>query len=182
MPIIKLNLRRIKMNTEDKLKEAQELMDSATGSIRTLQRVIDRVNLEITTISKKIEAEKKPELRHGDYGYDKDGGFRIMISHDFKLYTAGDGCLHDANLGCYDLVVVLGNIFDDLKAMQEDVDEFEVKQTEFGDGVISVGTTKDKTNLIHIEASGIIYLTADQIADFRIKLGQIELGLRSKSK
>ena len=166
------------MNTEDKLKEAQELMDSATGSIRTLQRVIDRVNLEITTISKKIEAEKKPELRHGDYGYDKDGGFRIMISHDFKLYTAGDGCLHDANLGCYDLVVVLGNIFDDLKATQEDVTEFTF--TSESDPLLVEATDIDG---IRLSVKGaVIHVYRDEISTLIRKLQQMEATMKRRQK
>ena len=169
------------MSTEEKLKEAQELMDSATGSIRTLQRVIDRVNLEITTLSKKLVEENKPELRHGDYGYDKDGGFRIMISHDFKLYTAGDGCLHDANLGCYDLVVVLGNIFDDLESMQEDVEEFVICDEE-SDEPIYVQLVDAGSIKLSLPSGSTIVVYKKEVEQFVLKLRQMEATLKRRHK
>lgn len=91
--------------------------------IKELERIVKRATDRIEQIKKKAAesksaAEPKPELRHGDYGYDDDGTTRICIL---------DGINSEASQRLWP-TRVLGNIFDDLKALGEDVEE--VKATD----------------------------------------------------
>lgn len=72
--------------------------------------------------------EEKPELRHGDYGYDKNGIGRLVIDNQGsgRRRTAVKNGLWE-NLGDEwpaNEATVLGNIFDDLKRNAEDLEEF----------------------------------------------------------
>ena len=97
------------MNMTKKLQIARDLHRLASD-------VVNRTGEEIEL----LEAEK-PELRHGDYGIDLLGKGRITL---FKPSIRNDytsiGIRTDGDH------TVLGNIFDDLKAMQEDLTEFMV--------------------------------------------------------
>ncbi len=101
--VIDARIELIKSNTESLLKEIAELQAGLA------------------------EAEK-PELRHGDYGYDATSPpGRIVLSLNNKLVTAGNASVYEKTLKERpDLTPspVLGNIFDDLKALSEPLEEF----------------------------------------------------------
>ncbi len=97
---------------------------------------IDRsIALAMARISA-IAEEKKPELRHGDYGTYPDKGMNIMLLDDSNIMRpfnrAGmmDVLLAEDEAKCYGGLDILGNIFDDLKAMSEPLTEFEIRNTE----------------------------------------------------
>ena len=89
---------------------------------------------EIAALEASIAEEAKPKLRHGDYG---------LRGHDRFIYTSNSNkydiahyadtdtyCSnftkkeHDASYGG---TVILGNTFDDLTALQENVTEFKIR-------------------------------------------------------
>ena len=86
------------------------------------------------------EAEvKKPELRHGDYGLDKDGFFFLREDGFLwtKYYEAGKkNCTsrslnktgNNSQLRVW-ASQIRGNIFDELKARQEPLKKFTMKET-----------------------------------------------------
>ncbi len=75
--------------------------------------------------------EKKPELRHGDYGHHPEYGNAVFIN-PARCDNKGEFELEDGGYCSIDIrrdFVIFGNIFDDLKAQGEDLEEFEVKST-----------------------------------------------------
>ncbi len=77
----------------------------------------------------------KPELRHGDYGYDNRGNVRLVVKKAFdaaEIIHGNDNYLYEGLPSC-DITNRLGNIFDDLAALQEDLTSFKIKSpTEVG--------------------------------------------------
>ena len=74
-----------------------------------------------------VAAEKKVELRHGDYGQDPVGPW---IHAQGKTYWNCDDGKHESGFGNGIFIKTrLGNIFDDLKRNSEDLEEFEVMAT-----------------------------------------------------
>lgn len=86
----------------------------------------NRVARKIEGLISSLEAERakaeKPELRHGDYGYEGDNRVPTIImdrtdreqaavSKDFRLTSANQTRFND--------YTILGNIFDDLKALSK---------------------------------------------------------------
>lgn len=107
---------------------------------RTMQiGTLEQMDCEIESLKEQIAEEKKPKLRHGDYGlWDREASLSsdnltfIALEVGDKLhwlskdnsnstYKKDCGPVDYKNL---DDFVKLGNIFDDLKALQEDVTEF----------------------------------------------------------
>ena len=124
---------------------------------RDRQIAIDAADKEIESLLAEIEAEKKPVLRHGDH--DGHMVYIDVISHlvDNKKYSyynnftaLSDGLI--TNLDGSDMGVIVGNIFDDLKAMQEDVEEFEMEATghENTCGAVAVGDAINPRGLIFL--------------------------------
>ena len=133
-------------------------------------------------IEAEIEAEKKPKLRHGDYGMCVEAGKdrRIVINHEFKLVTAGDGCLHDYEDDRYNPNPVLGNIFDDLEAMQEDVTQFKMENG--GLCNLSANYTSIGNLLIKQTDGESIVIHKAQIDTFILKLRQMEATLKRRQE
>ena len=120
----------------------------------------------------RLSALDKPKLRHGDYG--KSSDFWIYISGKM-LWT------HEGSEGCWvrkstAIETRLGNVFDDLKAMSEDLEEFTVGHYQCGAGIkveilsdihLWVSTEENGSNL------GYTILSIDETAKFHRKLGQL---------
>lgn len=165
------------MSLQDELKALKLKQDHAKASIGGMEQGCLKREFDINALEIKIADEAKPKLRHGDYGYNgnskacmvnqlHDGhGNKLTVSNSSESYTyvfrqedTADQCRH------FDPKDVLGNIFDDLKAMQEDLTEFEVDGTIFK----LLGDTLDVTNTN--SCNGRIFLIAEMDA--------IVLGLR----
>lgn len=131
---------------------ANDILYSKKGFIMSTKAQIEQVGRDIEALMAnkkelevKLEGENKPVLRHGDYGYSVNSGSAMAMKKfgTGRLSRVSDACIHtvccDADdidgIGDTDEIVcgtgipstVLGNIFDDLTAMQEDVTEFEME-------------------------------------------------------
>ena len=131
------------------------------------------------------EAEK-PKLRHGDFGYDKDGEVCLALyAQGAKVMRrASDTYLYEWEVSHptnYKVVDILGNIFDLLKEWSEDLEEFDNEL--YASGIKIDGkyikiyactggncTKKDESCLWNLEA----------IEKFWHKLGQIIATLKRK--
>jgi hypothetical protein len=79
-----------------------------------------------------LEAAKKPKLRHGDI-FPVNGTYQVVLKRNNSLEVFGDesGSGVSPTADWPDLKSRVGNIkdyFDDLKALQEDVTEFEIEE------------------------------------------------------
>ena len=94
---------------------------------------VDKMMAEIDRLDKEI-ADSEVTLRHGDYGVAEYGDSPRLYVEDedemkwcssegleYELGSAGSGSL------------ILGNIFDDLKAIQEPLKEFEIENTPYNE-------------------------------------------------
>ncbi len=97
-------------------------------SIANHQKAIDKAKSELSALD-------KPKLRHGDYGTTGSGYNFLIADNGKELCWVNDSyvalpikSLPDETFIC------LGNIFDDLKAMSEDLTEF-VSTVRFGDKI-----------------------------------------------
>jgi hypothetical protein len=110
------------MSTEDRLAQAeidkQDMVAEIDGTILRLKAKLAEETAEAA----------KPKLRHGDYRTNPPW-------HDPLIYLDGDWFnkkdkMHNGTAWCEKHGEYSGNIFDDLAALQEDVTEFEIAETE----------------------------------------------------
>ncbi len=138
--------------------------------LKELKRFIEYAVDRIDQIKKAAEPEK-PELRRGGYGVDQNGPFFLHEnSHSWmKEYERGTGSGilssalnkkgNDVELARW-AAQLTGNIFDELKALQEDVEDF---------------TMPDELNRVHgidfrMSDDGQLYMvTTDTLRGYRIK-------------
>jgi len=135
------------MSKESRLEQAR----------RDRQIAIDAADKEIESLLAEIEAEKEPVLRHGDYGISRIGfpGMVVRERHGGTLRTADSDYIfpnETVEENSFSPELLLGNIFDDLKAMQEDVTEFEMEATghEATCGAVTVGDAINPRGLIFL--------------------------------
>ncbi len=153
-----------KQELEHKLEQARKDRELATTE----------ANKEIEAIKAQLaEAEKPVKLRHGDYGFEEDGCARLTLSHDFKMVTAGDGCVNPYETHYPN--PVLGNIFDDLKAISKSLKEF----------TLSNGVKIDINEYGHLritDGDGYIVIHKDDIHSFILNLRCLEAQILLDSK
>ena len=112
------------------LANTQQCLKAIGEDIEAVRANKTKAVAKIKEIEAKLAAEQKPKLRHGDYGVFDDIKFTVTEVTETRASFLWQTC-HEwstsLRLTCYqiDKLVVLGNIFDDIKALQEDVTEFE---------------------------------------------------------
>lgn len=117
----------------------------------------------------KLAEVDKPKLRHGDYGYDSGGGMGegevfyvdTKSNPDFAYSQTENCCSCYVKNGWSRSFTKLGNIFDDLAAYGEDLEEFKMYWKD--DSCIKETYGKIKGELcdggiwLHIETNSAIY-------------------------
>lgn len=68
--------------------------------------------------------DEKLELRHGDYGLSLTGNHPRLYVYDKGIRWVSQSAVKGHN--CVPENLILGNIFDDLKAMAEDIEVFKI--------------------------------------------------------
>ncbi len=132
------------MDTEAKLKEVEVKLEQNAADMRAIEGAAAVIGLEITNLKATLAEEQKPKLRHGDYGYSdrNNGNFLVLENNDDGLCYWDKGFGLGAQIDTSDgrkHFVKSGNIFDDLKAMSEELEEFTVED--------SIGTSEFKANI-----------------------------------
>lgn len=161
--------------TKDKLEDIGHSLQYHQEEIDHHQLVIDGDLKK----AKKLEAElaEKPKLRHGDYGtYNTEGATGNLSVY---IDDVGQGCLHDTavynrinDTGCSYAMeptdngefIVLGNIFDDLKAMAEPL-----KSLYYG----SITCEMRQKELVLKIAETTHYVMANDVAGFIVDLRRL---------
>ncbi len=118
--------------------------------------------------------ESEPKLRHGDYGYAGKPSKNNMYFIDgrpvrpFGISNDGGQEMIDAP---YHQFKAVGNIFDDLKAMSEDVKEFKIKQDSFVDAVHVYFQDEGCLVIKDLGDNDKVYISPKNVELFHRKLG-----------
>jgi hypothetical protein len=171
---------------EVQARQAQNKVEQASNKDNS-----DKLGEEMARLTKELAESKKPKATHGDYGYsDRQETTHLVISDsagalrwsDFtggyygKCVEVGDHASH---------FVCLGNIFDDLTALQEDVKEFEIK-SDVGYRIGIKGEIKGNAIFIKQEHEGVkkhLVIDPDILPAFILNLRQMQSTLkRQESK
>lgn len=134
----------------------------------------------------KLAEEQKPELRHGDTFAKDDYLVVILIDGDECRIVHKDGSNHFNTINeiAYELegYTFIGNIFDDLKAMQEDVEEFEVKCCTNPKGSMNIYISRKRKDYVVFSYKGdaAVHVPFKDLPDFILKLSQINATCKRK--
>ena len=163
------------MSKESRLEQAR----------RDRQIAIDAADKEIESLLAEIEAEKEPELRHGDYGISRIGfpGMVVRERHGGTLRTADSDYIfpnETVEENSFSPELLLGNVFDDLNAMQEDVTEFGFDETRRAYRF----NVEDGRHCIWLKdgLGAEIHIDKKDIPTFILKLRQMEATLERRQK
>lgn len=99
--------------------------------IEFYQKISKLANSSIAKLQSQLAEAEKPKLRHWDYGYTDDGYARIVMEDREKDHLAQSGHLGMPEGGCYNKMSednVTGNLADDLKALAEPLEDFEIEE------------------------------------------------------
>ena len=116
-------------DTKVKLEQAYKGKVTASDVDNALTNVQTLLTEYANHIRSCLPAEaEEPKLRHGDYGLSLTGSHPRLYVYDNGIRWANQSYVegHD----CIPGNPILGNIFDDLKAMAEDLTEFEFNETD----------------------------------------------------
>ena len=137
---------------------------------------------------KDLEALDKPELRHGDYGISSQGvGTIVMGNGTQAIDHRGDGATCDIGRrqgGKYATDSnsrLLGNIFDDLAAISEPLEEFETKDSDGLGNELYAGYSCKKTQIFfQVNEETHFYMNIDILPDFILNLRRMEATLKAR--
>jgi len=150
----------------------------------------------IAELEQQIAEAKKPKLRHGDYGF---GGNWATGPNAF-IYTdqsrnaeerESEKAYYDNRMGQINVNhakhPVLGNIFDDLAAMAEDVTlktpDLHINHADdnFGSQDIRVGVAKDETTYLCVDDENF-HATEEELRDIHLFIGRRLATLKRQQK
>lgn len=138
------------MDLKELSQNRERLVQAKDTCAAVFSGFIDEIDADIS----KIEAEK-PKLRHGDYGLvwdadDQPSRFVYFRVEDGKDPVIARACAVPHVHAWFHMEgfkrVILGNIFDDLKALQEPLEEFEIDSYR---GPMSVSWNSNDCTNIH---------------------------------
>jgi len=149
---------------EKMIRDGKEALASALAMIASAEAELAEID--------------KPKLRHGDYGYSQKEKPCIMIADwDDDVLFCGNRSMGKKGQITSRCSVILGNIFDDLKAMAEPLEEFDIRCTANKRDIISAHFDGE-----HIQMSNNYdYLEIGQAEEFHQKLGRL-IATAKKSK
>ena len=165
------------------IAELQLGYKNATGFIGTWQASRSDIARKIEVLRAELAEAKKPKLRHGDYGIG-NSTMRIALWDERERKLTQGGC---NTFPCGDSYLkpssILGNIFDDLKALQEPLKEFEI------DGSGYKLTAKAQPNsdiLLSIAGYGedriSTFIPLKRIPKLILNLRRVERTMKAKAK
>jgi len=161
------------MSTEARLEQVDKEIEALLANKKALEA--------------EIEAEKKPKIETFDL-YTDGTSNNIIVGNDesgFKMaYQDGSESVGTVNTSeiikdiGYEKIGNLREVFDDLKAMQEDVEEFEM--CEEGHVYIKAKASPDNKE-VDFEFD-LDYLELEDLSTFILKLRQMEATLKRRQK
>ena len=175
------------MNKKDTLQAELEAIEASKkrniATIDGINRSLSGKDKRICEIEKMIAEESKPKLRHGDYGtWEGDYGKGKAYLH----VQCDDSLSPVSNTECYygqtsvdDAYAIQGNVFDDLKAMQENVTEFKVKDED--GSTVEFSIRGGQMMIIAEDEDGEIVTYFELSDNVALKLQQMEATMKRNS-
>jgi len=160
------------MKTESEIvqaiAEAQLRRNAITGDIESLTVSQIEADRDISRLKAELAEAKKPKLRHEDYGITTAGNPWIKIRED--VFWLNEGSIESpTEMPLSYFSNTFGNLGDDLKAIQEPLEEFSIGWLNFKwdeDGELSL--------------DGDSYIDPDDIAEFILNLRRMEATMKAK--
>ena len=119
-----------KQEIENLIEKYDNLVDEIQTKVEETQGKIEIMQKLKKEIQEQLAEKPNPKLRHGDYGYDKDGEAAMIVRLDGNEKMTAmttEGVYENLELPLISApTTILGNIFDDLNAKAEPLEEFEM--------------------------------------------------------
>ena len=174
----------------EKQAKIQQAIDGHIEAKAALDVCISEKMARLEKVKREIAEEAKPKLRHGDYGEwfgPNKNSFILDLSEATNNEYYGLWRVEDGDIGTrighseanFSKSTILGNIFDDLKALQEDVTEFEI------DAGANQFATKASFFPNHVniaDEGGEVAINYRNLSTFILKLRQMEATLKRRQE
>ena len=165
-----------KEQLKKELAEYKEILAGIAGSKKMFDRKIAEIEAELA---------EEPKLRHGDYGYRQGCTEPIIIMDSvnreerlcFRTKAGGMGEYTSVRHGNCTL---LGNIFDDLKAMEEDLTEFKMDNGTYASIEVQWHTNGQMLRLR--DKDGFMLIKYRDVPAFILNLRRMEATLKKQKK
>ena len=171
-----------KQELENKIAVQKLYVADCKEDLRTYLIALEMLEAELA------EAEK-PELRHGDYGWDRGSRncitLKVAGKEGLRQCIESEGLWECAVDKCGEPTIVLGNIFDDFKAIAEDLEEFDMDLTGCeSSSHIRVQFEERNSGIIAIrtEAGTWAWMTMDEFAVFILNLRGMQATQKRKER
>jgi len=152
------------------IAEAQLRRNAITSDIESLTNNQNKADRDISRLKAELAEAKKPKLRHGDirtFGISKEIGIiDLSESQHHVIWRNGDkrNC---ASADESELIGTLYEVFDDLKAIQEPLEEFSMGWFNF---------KWDEDGKLSLDCGS--YIDPDDIAEFILNLRRMEATMK----
>jgi len=139
-----------------------------------VENIIERLNRSIEDAIKYKASLKSepPKLRHGDYGYDEQN--TPMVAGNLNL---GPYCRFDTQEKYHPdynpIPIHIGNIFDDLAAMREDVEGINLDK-------LHIGTNNHRDKICFVVSGHYSWHEIDKAEQIHRKLGAMIFNLKKE--
>ena len=141
---------------------------------------------EINSLKAQIAEGEKPKLklRGGDYGFFNKVRPRLFVKNEGKIRSVIDES--DTPTGnpenFLDDYTILGNIFDDMQAMSEPLEEFEVQCNCGSRDILKATTNGCKSGCVYLKMNDNIsvHFHGNSFHDFILNLRRMEVKLAKK--
>jgi len=169
-----------------KLEQIMTKIEQNSEELQSVQSNRDGLFAEQKARLAEIEAEKKPKLRHMDYGININGSSGIIndissVDRQMVFSRKQRGHTHASKIEGIGLTV-LGNLDDDLKAMQEDVAEHEEYPID-NECNESFRLLLSGDQTVHMRSNkGCMILNQGQLGGLILKLIQMQATIRRENE
>ena len=172
----------------EKLAELKAKQQQNASDIEAVQANKDRLIAEMEALEAQIEAEKKPKLKNGQRFMSHSTGTCYVydaLSDRAGVIGATAGQINAQSHFGEAGFTLLSDIFDDLKALQEDVTEFSLRNNDRdNDRSLDVALTDDGHVKISIDPDGAtgrnFTVSSRDLSEAILKLRQMEATLKRK--
>jgi hypothetical protein len=169
------------MTNEQKLAENKIKLGQNAKDLAGVQAETSKLKAEMAEIEAKLEEAKKPVLRHGDYGFGSNWDKQNIDAFIYTKQTTDNKTFYASGMGQVDTISskhpVIGNLFDDLKAMQTEVTECEVSCERFGGDKITATICGDKVIIDHV-AGDETWISLEDFDKYVFELRQMQATLK----
>ena len=142
--------------------------------ITAIKTCITNYKADLAEAEKELTELEKPELKHGDYGLTERDCPRIELIHNNESWHVGEtGNMDNARVSNHPADTILGNIFADLKALSEPLEEFELEN---GKHIAISGRWYDSGNLRIHQGTEFIVIAKKSIPEFILNLRRMQAG------